>query len=414
VATTALPECDLGKPLDLGTADFAQRKYDWYRFLLEEAPVSIGKISVLKVNLLARYDDCRMVLNDARFVRNQGVAKGKPATASPLPIPLPKSVKALAASMIVQDDPAHRRLRNLVNRAFTPRAVGTLSDRVEDLSHELLDGLAKQRRFDLLEHYAFPIPLRVIAEMMGIPKEQAAELRKLTQVLTKGLSGLNVVKTLLWDLRGTSEFVRSLVAQKRSAPGDDILSGLIHAEEEGDRLSEEELVAMVFLVIIGGFETTQHMITNGVRELLEKPDSLERLRSEPELWDLAVDELVRHRGPVHATKPQYATEDVELHGVTIKRGTPIMPLLGAANHDPRAFESPDQLDITRSPNRHLGFGFGMHFCLGAQLARMETRIGIKNLVERFPDLRLDVDPAALEIAPMPGWHRHTSLPVTHG
>ncbi len=401
---------DARRPIDLSSPEFNEHKYDWYRWALEEAPVCLGKISVMKVSLVSRYDDCRMVLTDQRFVRNRGRAKGKGST-SPFPFPMPKSVAALARSMIQEDDPEHRRLRNLVNKAFTPRAVGRLSDRVEELSHELLDSLEKQDPVDLLEAYSRPIPTRVIAEMVGLPKDDVHQFQYGLSVLTKGMSGLGLVRTLFWDLRRTARFVRELVARKRAEPGDDILSELIQAEEEGDRLSEDELVAMVFLLIIGGFETTLHLITNGVRTLLEHPDQLERLRAEPELWDSAVEEIVRHRGPIHSTKPQYSTEDVTLHGFTIKKGTPIMPLLGAANHDPRAFEKPDEFDIAREPNRHLGFGFGMHFCLGKQLAVMETRVALKNLVERAPNLRLAVDPSELELARLAGWHRHVSLPV---
>ena len=401
---------DASKPINIGGPDFVQRKYDWYRWMLEEAPVCQGRISVMKLNLVCRYEDCRTVLADKRFVRNRGRAKGK-EDANPLPIPLPASVSALTRSMIYEDDPQHRRLRNLVNKAFTPRAVGRLSDRVEEISAELLDDLEKQGQVEIQEAYARPIPTRVIAEMVGLPREDLLEFAASMRMLTSGFSGLRVLRTLFWDLRQTNQFFRTLIARKRAEPGDDILSELIAAEEEGDRLSEDELVAMVFLLIIGGFETTLHLITNGVRTLLEHPDQLDRLRAEPELWNSAVEEIVRHRGPVHGTKPQYAMEDVSLHGFTIKRGTPVMPLLGAANHDPRAFEKPDEFDITRSPNHHLGFGFGAHFCLGKQLALMETRIALKNLVERNPNLRLAVDPGELEILNIPGWHRYASLPV---
>ena len=250
--------------------------------------------------------------------------------------------------------------------------------------------------------------------MVGLPNSDVDEFNSSLRVLTNGFSGIGILRTILWDLRATNKFIRKLIARKRADPGDDILSGLIEAEEEGDRLSEDELVAMVFLLIIGGFETTLHLITNGVRTLLENPDQLERLRAEPELWDSAVEEIVRHRGPVHGTKLQYAKEDVILHGTTIARGSPIMPLLGAANHDPRAFDDPDTFDIARSPNHHLGFGFGMHFCLGKQLALMETRIALKNLFERRPNLRLAVDPSQLVVVNVPGWHRHESLPVRLG
>lgn len=403
------PAFDAGRPVDLGSADFGRRKYDWYRWMLEEAPVCPGRISVLKVTLVARHADCRMLLTDGRFLRNRGRARGRGS--SPLPFPVPKSIAALSRSMILEDDPEHRRLRNLVNRAFTPRAIGRLSDSVRSLSNELLDRLEPQGRVELLESYARPMPTRVIAGMMGLEAQEVDRLQHSLSVLTYGLSGIRVLQTLLWDLRRSASFVRELIARKRSEPGEDILSGLILAEEEGDRLSEDELVAMVFLLIVAGFETTLHLIANGVRTLLEHPAQLARLRAEPALWTPAVEEIIRHRGPVHSTKPLYASEDVTLQGVAIGRGRPILPLLGAANHDPRAFERPDELDVGRSPNPHLGFGLGQHFCLGRQLAVMETRIALETLFERNPDLRLAVEPDELELARMPGWHRHRSLPV---
>jgi cytochrome P450 len=408
--TKTLPSFSARRPIPIGSPDFVQHKYDWYRWMLEEAPVCEGKISVMKIHLVSRYEDCRMVLTDERFVRNRGRAKGKEG-ASALPFPLPKAVMAIARSMIFEDDPEHRRLRNLVNKAFTARAVARLSDRVEELSSNLLDDLDEKKEVDLLEAYARPIPTRVIAELVGLPNADVAELDSSLKVLTKGFSGIGILRTLLWDLRATNNFIRKLILRKHREPGEDILSGLIEAEEEGDRLSEDELVAMVFLLIIGGFETTLHLITNGVRTLLENPGQLERLRAHPELWESAVEEIVRHRGPIHGTKLQYAKEDVLLHGTMIERGSPIMPMLGAANHDPRAFENPDDFDVGRSPNHHLGFGFGMHFCLGKQLALMETRIALKNLFDRKPDLRLAVDPSELKIVNVPGWHRHESLPL---
>ncbi len=411
VAAASQTEFDASRPIDLGSKEFAKNKYEWYRWMLEEAPACMGKISVMKINLVTRYEDCRMVLTDERFVRGRALALGKKG-ASQFPFPVPKAVKAIAMSMIQEDDPEHRRKRNLVNRAFTPRAVAALEDRVEEVSHELLDSLEAQGSFDLLEHYARPVPTRVIAEMVGVSSEDAEAFHKSMSVLSKGMTGYSLIKTLLWDIRIASNFVRGLIARKREQPGDDILTRLIEAEEEGDRLSEDELLGMVFLLIIAGFETTLHSISNGLRVLLEHPEQLERLRAEPELWDSAVEEIIRHRGPVHGTKMQYATEDVTLHGHTIKKGTPTMPLLGAANHDPREFEKPDEFDIARSPNRHLGFGIGNHFCLGKQLAVMETRVALKNLFDRYPDVRIAVDASKLEIAAMPGWHRHVSMPVT--
>jgi cytochrome P450 len=400
---------DAHTPIVLTGRDFADHKFEWYRWMLEEAPVCLGKISVMKVHLVARYDDCRSVLGDPRFIRNRGRAKGKGD--GPLPFPLPKSVAALAQSMILEDDPEHRRLRNLVNKAFTPHSVERLTGRVESYSHELIDQLEKRPSVDLLADFARPVPTRVIADMVGISADEALEFQRGLGVLTTGLTGFGILRTLLWDLRRTARFVKELVARKRQKPGDDILSQLIHAEEDGDRLTEDELTAMVFLLIVAGFETTLHLITNGARTLIEQPDSVGRLGAEPGLWDSAVQEIVRYRGPIHGTKMNYAVEDVTLHGVTIEKGAAVMPMLGAANLDPRAFDNPEIFEIDRSPNHHLGFGYGKHFCLGRQLALMETRVALQTLFERCPNTRLTVDSAELEIARLPGWHRHTQLPV---
>jgi cytochrome P450 len=398
-------------PLNLSSRDFVERKFEHYQWLLEHGPACRGRIALLRVNLVARYDDCRSLLTDPRFVRNRSRATGKPS-AGPAPFPLPKSIAALATSMITQDDPAHRRLRNLVNQAFTPRAAGRLEHQVEEMSHELLDSLERRGgSFDLLAEYARPIPTRVIAAMVGLDKSEIARFSGVMRVLSEGLSGWAIARTLLFDLPTSRRFLDGLIARKRAEPGDDILSQLIHAEEAGDRLSHDEVLSMVFLLVIAGFETTLHLIANGVHTLLAHPAELARLRAEPELWDSAVEELVRHRGPIQSTKPLYPLEDVTLHGVTFPRGSATLPLLGAANHDPRAFPDPERFDVARTPNRHLGFGFGAHFCLGAQLARMETRVALRNLVERNPGLRLAVPESELTIRRLPGWHGYESLPV---
>ena len=230
------------------------------------------------------------------------------------------------------------------------------------------------------------------------------------RVLSTGLTSLNLVRTL-WELRKGRRFTSDLVARKRREPGEDILTGLIHAEEEGRRLSEDELMAMTFLLMIAGFETTQNLITNGVLTLIQYPEAKDRLLAEPDLWETAVEELVRFTGPIITSKPQYAMEDVEWHGVTIPKGSGVFPLYGAANRDPDVFENPEHFDITRTPNKHLGFGWGPHFCLGASLARMETRITLQALFERNPNVRLAVPEEELRLAAVPGWHRYESLPV---
>jgi cytochrome P450 len=250
--------------------------------------------------------------------------------------------------------------------------------------------------------------------MMGVYPGDVPKFASHVHKLASGFTKFKMIKTMLWDMPKISKFVRQLINEKRKNPGEDILTGLIEAREKGDRLSEDELVAMAFLLIVAGHETTVHLISNSVVTLLDHPDVLRRLRAEPELWDSAVEELLRYCGPVLATKPAFATTDVTLHGVTIPKGKTVIPLLGAANFDPNAFENPEQFDITRSPNKHLGFGKGIHYCLGAPLARIETKIALRNLFERYPNLNLAIPKDQLQRQLMPGWSRYQSIPVVLG
>lgn len=410
IASTKLTRSDIQEPLNLTSKAFIANKYAYYRWLREEAPVYKGKISIINVYLLSRYDDCVHMLKDPRFVRNRTTATG----GSRSPFPLPKSVELMAQSMITADDPEHRRLRNLVHKAFTPRALAKLTARIERLTHELLDRAEKQGIVDLIPAYALPIPVTVISEMMGVSDEEMPRFRSGMKVLSEGLSGWSILRSIFWDLPGTVKFVRQLIARKRTNPQDDILTALLQAEEEGEKLTEDELVSMVFLLIIAGYETTVHLITNAVVTLLQHPDQLARLRAQPTLMESAIEEILRYNGPIHGSKPGYALEDVELHGVTIPKGAAVIPLFAAANHDPAVFENPQLFDIERSPNRHLGFGQGIHYCLGAPLARLEATIALKTLLARTPNLHLTVKPQDMKVQKIPLWHRYESLPVKLG
>lgn len=347
------------------------------------------------------------LLKDPRFVRNRTTATG----GGRLPFPVPRSVTLVAQSMIVEDEPAHRRLRNLVHQAFTPHAVAKLEPRIESLTHELLDRALAARQVDLMRAYSLPIPVTVIQELLGIDPNDMPRFVGSIRTLTNGLSGWNLARTLLWDLPRSTRFMRELIARKRRSPQDDILTGLLQAEDQGEKLTEEELISMVYLLIVAGYETTVHLINNSVVTLLEHPEQLRRLRETPALMETAIEEVLRFNGPIQGTKPAYAMEDVTVRGVTIPRGARVIPLLGAANRDPEAFENPDRFDIARSPNRHLGFGQGIHYCLGAPLARLETKIALTTLLERSPGLRLAVAPAALKLQPAALWHRYDSVPV---
>ncbi len=399
---------DIKHPISLQNKHFINNKPAYYAYLRDEAPVYKGKVSVLSGYFLSRYEDCVNILKDPRVVRNRATATGGGGR---LPFPLPKSVALMAQSMIIEDDPEHRRLRTLVHKAFTPRSLVKIEERIEALTHELLDKAEKEPEVDLMQAYALPIPVTVIQEIVGVPPGEMPRFQNSMKVLTDGFSGWALFRTLFWDMRQAAKFIRELITLKKENPGDDILTGLIQAEEEGDKLTEDELVSLVFLLIVAGYETTVHLITNGVLTLLQHPDSLSELMANLDLMDSAVEEILRHSGPIHGTKPMYPMENITLHGVTIPKGATIFPLLGAANRDPRQFDNPELFDIHRNPNRHLGFGQGIHYCLGAPLARMEAKIAFKTLFERNPDLHLSVNVDELKLTNVPSWHRYEALPV---
>lgn len=398
------------QPINLNSRAFNENKYAYYQWMRDEAPVCKGTVTIFNAYLVSRYDDCLNMLRDPRLVRNRSRVTG----GSRLPFPTPKAVRVLMQNMIFEDEPEHRRLRTLVHKAFTPRSLSKLEARVETITHELLDVAAKQSTVDLMQTYALPIPVTVIAEMVGIEDSDMKRFKKSIDSMTSGLGGIGMIRLMLWDVWRTIGFIRELVQYKREHLGDDILSALLQVEEGGDKLSEDEVVSMVFLLIGAGYETTVYLITNAVLTLLQHPDQLEKLRAHPELMDSAIEEVLRFNNPVQGTKPNYASEDLTLHGVTIPKGSVVMPILGAANRDPRAFDNPDTFDITRSPNKHLGFGQGIHYCLGAPLARLEAKIALKNLLERNPNLRLAVDADELSLQNLTLWHRYKSLPVALG
>jgi len=375
--------------------------------MLEEAPLCRGRIAAIPCWMVSRHADCLRLTTDKRFVRNRATATG----GRRMPIPMPRSVELLAQSMIVEDDPQHRRLRNLVQRAFTPTAMLKLEGRAEVITAELLDSIDGAGELDLTQNWSLPIPVRMIGEMLGVDADEMPQFHNGLRVLSTGLAGWALFRTIFLELPKTVGFIRGVITRKRADPGDDILTALIHAEEDGESLSEDELVAMVFMLIDAAYETTVHLLSNSVLTLLEHPEALEQLQQEPEIIGSAVEELLRFCGPVHGTKPQFATSDIEMPGGVIPRGSAVFPVLGAANIDPRAFNNPLQFDVQRTPNHHLAFGHGPHVCLGAALARMEVRVALPALFARFPNLHLAVPRKDLRLQRLPLWHRYETMPV---
>jgi len=289
--------------------------------------------------------------------------------------------------MLDLDPPDHTRLRALVHKAFTPRLVEQMRARVQTLADELLEGITRHGEMDLINDYALPLPMTIITEILGVPTSDRHKFHKWSKAVVS-LSSPNVTMRVLPNVWMFIRYLRRFFKLRRQDPQDDLASALIQAEEAGDRLSEDELLAMVFLLLVAGHETTVNLIGSGVLALLEHPDQMEKLRRDPSLIKPAVEELLRFTAPVFMSTERYAREDVTIHGVTIPHGEMTFGVIGSANRDENVFENPDALDITREPNKHLSFGQGIHFCLGAPLARLEAQIAINTLLLRVPDLRL--------------------------
>jgi cytochrome P450 len=253
---------------------------------------------------------------------------------------------------------------------------------------------------DLIDDYAFPLPITVIAELLGVPAEDRNKFREWSNAAVSGDTTQEYLeKILLPHMQAFTDYLRAMFEEKRKNPKDDLISGLVRAEEAGDTLSEDELLGMVFLLLIAGHETTVNLIGNGVLALLQHPDQLQKLRDDPSLIKPAIEELLRYDGPVETSTERFAREDIAIGGTVIPKGEMVMVVLASADHDPERFTAPDALDITRAHNRHLAFGKGIHFCLGAPLARMEGQIAIGTLLRRMPELRLADPPESLTWRP---------------
>ncbi len=295
-----------------------------------------------------------------------------------------------AKTMLTVDEPDHRRLRLLVSKAFTPRYIEGLRPRVQEIADELLDQVQAHGQMDLVKAYAFPLPINVISEMLGVPHADRDQIRVWSEALAHGLGLGKRDEGVQAHMRAFGEYTAHLVADKRQHPAEDLISQLIAIEEEGDRLSETELHSMITLLIFAGHETTSNLIATGTLMLLDHPAQLEQLKADLSLVPSAVEELLRFNGPATIAGPRFATEDIEIAGQQIKQGDMLFPVLGSANRDESQFTQPEELEIARTLNRHLAFGHGIHTCLGAPLARLEGDIAFTTLLKRMPNLRLSV------------------------
>ncbi|PSL00981.1 hypothetical protein CLV63_101460 [Murinocardiopsis flavida] len=369
--------------------------------------------------IVTRFDDVRAVLGDTRFVNHAASVPGIDTDNSRDRLfemlgVAPELAAYFAGTILDTDPPDHTRLRKLVSRTFTVRRIAELRPRVEQITADLLDALpdhAEDGAVDLIEHFTYPLPIAVICELVGIPEADRPQWREWGRELVALHPG-----RFGTTLRDMVDHIHDLIRRRRADPTDDLLSGLIRThDDDGDRLTDTELVSMILTLVVAGHETTAHLIGNGTEALLTHPDQRALLRGDPGLLPQAVHELMRWCGPVQITRVRYAAEDLDLDGMPFAKGDAVQTVLVAANRDPRQFPDPDRLDLTRTPagrgEPHVGFSHGAHYCLGAALARQEAEVAFGALLRRFPDLRLAVAPEELRRAALPGSWRLEALPV---
>lgn len=371
--------------IDLGAygAEFRDDPYPVYARLRARGPVHRVRLPPPayseEVWLVVGYDEARSLLADPRLFKDYTRADG-----------FAFEDHLLGRHMLVADPPDHTRLRRLVTREFTARRVEALLPRVRRITDDLLDAMVPLGRADLVEAFAFPLPMTVICELLGVPDIDRAAFRRMSNGIVAPAGRAEAERSVA-EL-GT--YLDELIADKRAgAAAEDLLTALIRTEaEDGDRLSGDELRAMAFLLLVAGHETTVHLIANAVLALLSHPGQLAALRADMSLLDGAVEEALRYDGPVEASTYRFAAEDFEVGGVTVRAGDSVLIGLGAAGRDPGRFGEPDRFDIRRAGRGHLAFGHGIHHCLGAPLARMEARAALRGLLERCPRLALDGPP----------------------
>jgi cytochrome P450 len=372
--------------VDLLDPAFKANPYPTYARLRSTAPVHRTTLPDGRgVWLITRYEDVMAVLKDERFVKNWRQAL-TPEQLAQTP-QIPEVMEPLSTNMLDTDPPDHERLRALVSKAFTPRLIERMRPRVQAIADVLLDAVQDKGEMDLIDDYAFPLPITVIAELLGVPTEDRNRFREWSDAAVSGNASQEYLeKVLLPHMQAFTDYLRQMFEEKRKNPGEDLISALVRAEEAGDKLSQDELLGMVFLLLVAGHETTVNLIGNGVLALLQHPDQLQKLRDDPSLIKPAVEELLRYDGPVETATERFAREDVAMGGTVIPKGEMVLVVIAAADRDPDRFPDPDLLDI-------------IHHCLGAPLARMEGQIAIGTLLRRMPRLRLKGSPESLSWRP---------------
>ena len=405
----ALP-MEVADPYGLLSPERRRNPYPFYARLLREAPVHFCE--PWGAWLVTRHADVNAGFRDMRMssVRTGMFSQGMPEDILRKLEPMARN---MASWLLFHDAPSHTRLRSLINKAFTPRMVEALRPRIQALVEELLDAASGKGRMEVIAELANPLPVIVIGEMLGLPREDRYRLKqwsdKLAALIGTGRPTMAEVEGALGAILEFEDYFRPLLAQRRAQPGSDLLSALVRAEEQGNLLTEQEVLSTCTLVLFAGHETTTNLIGNGLLALLRHPEQWELLRGAPELLPDAVEELLRYDSPVQFTN-RVAAVDLEFGGHTFRKGDRVMLMIAAANRDPAVFREPDRLDVRREELRHQSFGMGPHYCVGAALARVEAQEAFAALLRRFP--RMQVAPGAEpEWADNVGFRGLLSLPV---
>ncbi|MGW4384015.1 cytochrome P450 family protein [Kitasatospora sp. NPDC004531] len=382
----------------LFTWDFAADPYPAYAWLREHSPVHRTTLpSGVEAWLVTRYADARQALADSRLSKNPAHHSEQAHRTGRVGIPGERQAD-LMTHLLNIDPPDHTRLRRLVSKAFTPRRVAEFEPRVQQLTDRLIDSFAGRGEADLIHEFAFPLPIYAICDLLGVPAEDQDELRDWAGMMIRHTGGKRGgVGRAVKQIRA---YLADLIHRKRADLGDDLISGLIRASDHGEHLSENEAAAMAFILLFAGFETTINLVGNGLFALFRNPGQRALLqgsleRGESGLLETGIEELLRYDGPVELATWRFATRPLSIGGVDIPVGDPVLVVLAAADRDPARFAAENTLDLARADNPHLGFGHGIHYCIGAPLARLEGQRAIGTLLTRLPDLQLAADPAEL-------------------
>jgi cytochrome P450 len=393
---------------------FRKHAYEIFASMRESDPVvrQPGIDGKTPIWFISRYSDVEAVLRDDKhFVLSARLALDPEEFKTRFP-GNPLSDK-LDNHLLTKEGEDHRRLRSLVTQAFTPRRIAGLRPRIQAIADSLIDGMltSSGASADLVDAYAFPLPITVIAELLGIPAEDRDKFRRWSDEFVTPAFTPEAQKQFLEQMQAFIAYLSALFEARRQQPRDDLISGLLQAEEAGDHLSIEELFSMVILLIVAGHETTVSLIGNATVNLLTHPELLARLKAQPEQMPQAVEELLRFDPPVERALTRFVAQDVVVGGQTLKRGDMLIVLLGSANRDGKIFPEADQLNIDRETKAHIAFGKGVHYCLGAPLARLEAEIALNTLLRRLPELALAVPQEELEYRLTPLFHAYTHIPV---